>query len=73
MSSTAPQILVVSGPAGVGKHHRRIYGDPTIGGDDPGAAFDEYLAMPDRVGSWVAVSDGTVVGLAGLLDGSYGG
>jgi GNAT superfamily N-acetyltransferase len=50
------------------EHHRRIYEDPSIGGDDPGAEFDDYLARPDRVRSWVAVSDGQVIGLAGLLD-----
>ncbi|MFT3852534.1 MAG: GNAT family N-acetyltransferase [Ilumatobacteraceae bacterium] len=49
-------------------HHRRIYDDPTIGGDDPGAYFDVYLAASDRVASWVAVVDGEVVGLTGLLD-----
>lgn len=50
------------------EHHRRIYGDPTIGGDDPGAAFDDYVATPERVGSWVAELDGRVVGLTGLFD-----
>jgi GNAT superfamily N-acetyltransferase len=50
------------------EYHRRIYGDPSIGGDDPGAGFDVYLAMSQRVGSWVAESDGEVVGLTGLLD-----
>jgi len=50
------------------EYHRGIYGDPTIGGDDPGAAFDGYLAMPERVRSWVAESQGSVVGLTGLLD-----
>jgi len=25
------------------EYHRSIYGDPTIGGDDPGAGFDDYL------------------------------
>jgi GNAT superfamily N-acetyltransferase len=50
------------------EHHRRIYEDPSIGGDDPGAAFDAYLAMPERVGSWVAEAAGAVVGLTGLLD-----
>jgi len=49
-------------------YHRRIYGDPAIGGDDPGAGFDGYLAMPQRIGSWVAESHGRVVGLTGLLD-----
>jgi GNAT superfamily N-acetyltransferase len=50
------------------EHHRRIYRDPTIGGPAPGGAFDDYLSSPERVGSWVAVVDGRVVGLTGLLD-----
>jgi GNAT superfamily N-acetyltransferase len=50
------------------EHHRRIYDDDTIGGDDPGAHFDTYLATPARAASWVAVHDGDVVGLTGLLD-----
>lgn len=27
-------------------YHRGIYGDPSIGGDDPGAGLDDYLATP---------------------------
>ena len=51
------------------EHHRRLYDDPTVGGDDPGSYFvDTYLALPERVASWVAVVDGEVVGLTGLLD-----
>jgi GNAT superfamily N-acetyltransferase len=50
------------------KYHRRIYGDYSIGGDDPGSGFDEYLAEPRRVGSWVAESHGSVIGLTGLFD-----
>jgi len=50
------------------EYHRSIYGDPSIGGDDPGAGFDGYLATPQRIGSWVAESRGRVVGLTGLLD-----
>jgi GNAT superfamily N-acetyltransferase len=50
------------------EHHRRLYGDSTIGGDDPGGGFDDYLATPERVGSWVAEAQGSVVGLTGLLD-----
>jgi GNAT superfamily N-acetyltransferase len=50
------------------KYHRGIYGDPSIGGDDPGAGFDDYLATSQRTGSWVAESDGRVVGLTGLFD-----
>ena len=34
------------------EHHRRIYEDPSIGGGDPGGAFDDYLALPQRVASW---------------------
>jgi GNAT superfamily N-acetyltransferase len=50
------------------EYHRTIYGDPSIGGDDPGAGFDGYLATSQRIGSWVAESHGRVVGLTGLLD-----
>jgi GNAT superfamily N-acetyltransferase len=50
------------------EYHRRIYGDPSIGGDDPEAGFDGYLAMSERIGSWVAESHARVVGLTGLLD-----
>jgi GNAT superfamily N-acetyltransferase len=49
------------------EYHRSIYGDPSIGGDDPAAGFDDYLATAERKGSWVAESNGTVVGLTGLL------
>jgi GNAT superfamily N-acetyltransferase len=49
-------------------YHRGIYGDSSIGGDDPGAGFDCYLATSQRMGSWVAESHGRVVGLTGLLD-----
>jgi GNAT superfamily N-acetyltransferase len=50
------------------EHHRRIYGDPSIGGDDPGNGFDDYLATPARVASWVADAAGMAVGLTGLFD-----
>jgi GNAT superfamily N-acetyltransferase len=50
------------------EYHRSIYGDPSIGGDDPGAGLDDYLAEPQRIGSWVAESDRQVIGLTGLLD-----
>lgn len=49
------------------EHHREIYDDPSIGGDDPGRGFDDYLAIPERVITWVAVDDDRVVGLTGLL------
>lgn len=50
------------------EHHRRLYGDPSIGGDDPGGGLDDYLATPERAGSWVAEVRGSVVGLTGLFD-----
>lgn len=50
------------------EHHRRIYENPAIGGDDPGGAFDDYLAVSERVASWVADLEGRVVGLTGLFD-----
>jgi GNAT superfamily N-acetyltransferase len=50
------------------EYHRGIYGDPSVGGVDPGAGFDGYLATPERLGSWVAESHGTVLGLTGLFD-----
>jgi len=50
------------------RYHRSIYGDPSIGGADPGAGFEGYLATPWRVASWVATTHGGVVGLTGLLD-----
>jgi len=50
------------------EYHRSIYGDSSIGGDDPGTGFDDYLAESHRMGSWVAESHGRVVGLTGLLD-----
>ena len=33
------------------EHHRQIYRDPTIGGDDPGSGFDDFLEIPERVTS----------------------
>jgi GNAT superfamily N-acetyltransferase len=50
------------------EYHRGLYRDPSVGGDDPGAGFDEYLATPQRAASWVAESAGRVVGLTGLFD-----
>ncbi len=50
------------------EYHRRLYADPTIGGNDPGAGFDDYLATPQRTGSWVADSRGHLIGLTGLFD-----
>lgn len=49
------------------ERHREIYGDPGIGGDDPGAGFDEHLRNPELAGLWVAVLGERVVGLTSLL------
>jgi len=49
------------------QHHRDIYEDPTIGGDDPGRGFDRYLENPQRQGPWVAEVEGQVVAFGGLL------
>lgn len=53
------------------EHHRSIYGEATIGGDDPGSQFDDHLAAVGAQRLWVAVQDGVIVGLTGLIvDGS---
>jgi GNAT superfamily N-acetyltransferase len=49
------------------EHHRELYDDAGIGGDDPGAGFDDYLATPERVMTWVAVEDDHVIGMTGLF------
>jgi GNAT superfamily N-acetyltransferase len=48
-------------------HHRALYRDPTIGGEDPGGAFDDHLRHHNLVAVWVAEAQGMVVGLCGLL------
>jgi N-acetylglutamate synthase-like GNAT family acetyltransferase len=47
--------------------HRRIYEDPAIGGSDPGRFFEEHLSRVGADNLWVAVQDGAVVGLTGLM------
>lgn len=49
------------------QHHRDIYDDQTIGGDDPGLAFDEHARLSNLAGLWVAERDGALVGMCGLL------
>ena len=48
-------------------HHREIYSDPGIGGDDPGRHIEPYLSNAHLRGPWVADISGTIVGLAGLI------
>ena len=50
------------------ERHAEIYEDPSIAAGDPGKYFDEYMGRADRCGTWVAESEGRVLGFAGLLD-----
>jgi len=55
------------------EHHREIYNDLSIGGDDPGQGFDAYIANPKRRASWVVEIQGQIVALAGIVvDGEEG-
>ena len=49
------------------EQHRKIYDDPTIGGNNPGRHFDEYLASAARQKTWVAEAESVTVGMAGLM------
>lgn len=49
------------------QHHRDIYEDPTIGGEDPGRGFEAYINRVERQGTWVAEANGQVAAFAGLL------
>ena len=53
------------------QHHRDIYDDQSIGGDDPGAELDPHLADPKRLKTWVAERDGVVLGFCSL-NGEHG-
>jgi GNAT superfamily N-acetyltransferase len=48
-------------------YHRDTYDDPTVGGSDPGRAFDAYLERPDLHALWVAEAEDAILGFAGLL------
>ena len=49
------------------QHHRDIYSDQSMGGDDPGIYFEHYLNKSNLLGPWIAEKDLVVVGMAGLL------
>ena len=51
-------------------HHQQIYDDPSIGRDDPGNGFDDYLATPERIASWVAADLATPI-TAEFVIGAY--
>lgn len=54
--------------------HRALYDDPGYGGQDPSAAFEEYLTRLDLAGMWVADHpDDGVVGLIGMVMTGQGG
>lgn len=47
--------------------HRDLYEDASIGGDDPGAGFDDYVADAGPKRLWVAEGEEAVVGFVGLI------
>ena len=49
------------------QHHRELYDDPSIGGDDPGRFFDEQLAEVGPENVWIADKGGIVAGMACLM------
>jgi GNAT superfamily N-acetyltransferase len=49
------------------KWHRKIYHDPSIGGEHPEDYFDKHLAQVGSSQLWVAVCESQVVGLVGLI------
>lgn len=49
------------------QRHRDIYLDQSIGGDDPGIYFEQYLQKTELARLCVAERDLIVVGMAGLL------
>ncbi len=49
------------------QRHQDIHFDPSIGGDDPGSAFERYLKRTDLAGVWVVEQDSFIIGMAGLL------
>ncbi len=55
------------------EHHRQLYRDPKIGGEEPGLQFDDYLKHDKLAAVWVAEDEDRVIGLCGLLvDGTDG-
>ncbi|MCE7748920.1 MAG: GNAT family N-acetyltransferase [Candidatus Heimdallarchaeota archaeon] len=49
------------------EYHQEIYEDSSIGGNNPGQAFDEHLEKYGEENIWVAVLDNEIVGLVGLI------
>ena len=49
------------------RSHRALYDDASIGGDDPGSGFDDYLGEFAGARKWVAERGSTVIGFVGLI------
>ncbi len=50
------------------QHHRDLYDSQQIGGDDPGALFDEHLAMVGPARIWVAAGPTGIIGMVGMIE-----
>ena len=48
--------------------HRKVYADPTVGGERPGLNFDPVLERMGAERLWVADDGGRLVGMVGMLD-----
>src|SRR6056297_1121997 len=55
------------------QHHRDLYNDQTIGGDDPGKYFDQHLEKVGKENIFFAEMLGELVGLVGLMKGTQEG
>ena len=55
------------------QYHREIYGDPSMGGDDPGSEIDTHLEDRKLASTWVAEREGVVLGFCSLLVDGEGG
>ncbi len=55
------------------QHHRDIYSDQSIGGDDPGLEIDTHLKDRKRAITWIAEREGGVLGFCSLLVDGEGG
>ena len=49
------------------QRHRDVYDDQSIGGDEPGLEFDQHLRQVGADHTWLAESEGGVVGFASLI------
>ncbi len=49
------------------QRHRDIYGDQSIGGEEPWHHFDEHLSKVGNERVWVAELEGEIVGMVGIM------